>query len=396
MITVGLFLSATPSNGGMFQYSQTIFECLLNLRFERKIKLKVYYFGEYWEPIVKKNIDDCTYVKGNIFGLLLAKLFLLFEIPSSLARALTKLTNPIFSDLYEMDCNIWIFPAQDAISYQLDIRALSSIHDLMHLYEPSFAEVAKGRRLRVRQHRFSNIALHSRGIIVDSTVGKQHVMESFNVPAEKIFLLPYIARKFSGIQFDTKFLDQNYGINRKFLFYPAQFWPHKNHERLIRAAAKSKEKHSDLLLVFTGSLKYEYEKLLKLTEKLGLTNTIKFCGYVSDRDIEAFYQQARALIMPTFFGPTNIPPLEAINHHCPTAVSNIYGMPEQLGDAAIYFNPNSIDSIAETINDLWVDDELCSTLKLNSKKHLQKWNKIEFEKTLFQIIEATNSDIKVS
>jgi len=49
------------------------------------------------------------------------------------------------------------------------------------------------------------------------------------------------------------------------------------------------------------------------------------------------------MIMPTFFGPTNIPPLEAIAVGCPVAVSNIYGMPHQLGDAALYFNPTRVE-----------------------------------------------------
>ena len=71
-----------------------------------------------------------------------------------------------------------------------------------------------------------------------------------------------------------------------------------------------------------------------------------------------FYLRARAMIMPTFFGPTNIPPLEAMATGCPLIVSDVYAMKEQSGDAALYFNPHSPDEIAEKILMLWSDDEL--------------------------------------
>ena len=52
----------------------------------------------------------------------------------------------------------------------------------------------------------------------------------------------------------------------------------------------------------------------------------------------SFYKYAVALVMPTFFGPTNIPPLEAFALGCPVITSNIYGIPEQVGDAALLVN----------------------------------------------------------
>ena len=75
-----------------------------------------------------------------------------------------------------------------------------------------------------------------------------------------------------------------------------------------------------------------------------------------------FYRRARAMVMPTFFGPTNIPPLEAFALGCPVAVSNIYGIPEQVGDAALLFDPNSVEEIADCIERLWQDDALCASL----------------------------------
>lgn len=127
---------------------------------------------------------------------------------------------------------------------------------------------------------------------------------------------------------------------------------------MIEAAALLKDAIPDLHLVFVGSKKEGYKGIHELVEKFKLTRSIYFLGYAPDIDIPEFYRRARAMIMPSFFGPTNIPPLEAIALGCPVAVSDIYGMPEQMGDAALYSDPNNVNDIAEKIYIIWTDDKL--------------------------------------
>lgn len=74
---------------------------------------------------------------------------------------------------------------------------------------------------------------------------------------------------------------------------------------------------------------------------------------------------------------------------CPVAVSNIYGMPEQIGDAGLKFNPNSIDEIADTLLRLWNDDKLCKSLTQKGFEQAKKFTQDEFNKKLLKIIEST-------
>ena len=90
--------------------------------------------------------------------------------------------------------------------------------------------------------------------------------------------------------------------------------------------------------------------------------------------------------MPTYFGPTNIPPLEAMACRCPVAVSRIYGMEEQLGDAALYFNPGSIDDISENMINLWINPDLCAELIKKGTKKTQSWGIKTFSMRLEEII----------
>jgi len=93
-------------------------------------------------------------------------------------------------------------------------------------------------------------------------------------------------------------------------------------------------------------------------------------------------------VMPTFFGPTNIPPLEAFALGCPVAVSNIYGMREQVGDAALLFDPNAEEELAMVLHRLWTDDGLCAELSRKGLRRSQQWGPKEFGKRLRTIVDT--------
>jgi glycosyltransferase involved in cell wall biosynthesis len=213
-------------------------------------------------------------------------------------------------------------------------------------------------------------------------------MESYGMTNEKLYILPYVApsyiEKEEGMLNDMR----HYNLPPKFLFYPAQFWKHKNHDKLIRAIGNLLGRIPDLKIVFTGSPKNAYEDVKTLISNLSLSNQIILLGYVPDEDMTAIYRRARALIMPTYFGPTNIPPLEAFSLGCPVAVSRIYGMPEQVGDAALLFDPSSDTEIAEIIYRLWTDDELCNTLSRKGRERAAIWDKNAFEKQFAKIVSS--------
>jgi glycosyltransferase involved in cell wall biosynthesis len=90
--------------------------------------------------------------------------------------------------------------------------------------------------------------------------------------------------------------------------------------------------------------------------------------------------------MPTFFGPTNIPPLEAMALGCPVAVSDIYAMPEQLNGAGLLFDPTSVEQIAAALHRLWTDDELCMDLARKGVERTKQWAQPQFTEHLRQIV----------
>jgi glycosyltransferase involved in cell wall biosynthesis len=375
----------------MFQYAQSLLDALQSLP-RQDYEVVVAYVGKEWGQVLSGYVIENNKVLGGKWGLFIANVFLATRVPASWVRSVSSWLNPISHQLRGLDCDLWIFPAQDAVSYQLGVPALSTVHDLMHRYEPHFPEVVKGGRYRIREHRFWNLAWQSKGVLVDSEMGRQHVVESYGVPDDKVFPLPYVGARSDSQSISVVEFDAKYQLPSKFLFYPAQFWAHKNHAALIRVTASLKSEYPDLHLVFTGALLHEYENLVALVEKLGMTDSVTFCGYVPDCDLSGFYSRARALFMPTFFGPTNIPPLEAMLYACPMAVSGVYGMPEQLGDASLFFDPHSEESMARSMAQLWNDEELCQSLKRNGVRRLATWNARTFAERLCQILNQVTAN----
>jgi glycosyltransferase involved in cell wall biosynthesis len=269
------------------------------------------------------------------------------------------------------------------MAYMVPVKALSTIHDLMHRYEGQFPEVSG---FRLREYHYKETCKTVKGILVDSQTGKNQVIESYRADPAKIYVLPYTAPAYMYEDHQTD-VALKYGLPSKFFFYPAQFWQHKNHELIIRAMAAVKNKIPDICFVFSGAPKNHYETLLKLMKELGVSENVVITGYISNEDISSIYKLARALIMPTYFGPTNIPPLEAMTVGCPVAVSDIYGMPEQIGDGGILFDHQSVSALAEVLHELWTNDERCHELSEKGKQRAQQLGRDSFDQKLMEIIE---------
>jgi len=384
---IGLFLSATPHGGGIFQYSQSILDATLALPKDR-YELIVACASQQWMPLIPTNSVRILRLRYDSFmwQRFKGRLWLLTGIPLSFWRKYCTFLIPDVRRIIDENCDLWIFPAQDTWSYLLPVPSLSVIHDLMHLYERRFPEVSSGLMFKQREKHFENACRNSIGILVDSMVGKTHVMESYKVDDTLIYILPYTAPSY--IENEKSNGNNSYNLPSKFFFYPAQFWKHKNHELLIRSVGYLRHRIPDIKMVFAGSPKNAYAEIKNLVSNLRLSDHITFLGYVPDEHIASIYRRATALIMPTFFGPTNIPPLEAFSLGCPVAVSNIYGMPEQVGDAALLFNPSSETEIATVMYRLWTDEELCDTLSRKGKERAAIWNKGSFQKRFGAILNS--------
>ncbi|MFC1786335.1 glycosyltransferase family 4 protein [Candidatus Neomarinimicrobiota bacterium] len=354
MKKIGLYLDAVIT-GGTFQYNLSILEVFRSFP-KDQFSTIIAYTSKLWESYLQKENISAVKINRTIFS----RLWFQTRTPLWLWRNTGKYFDTFSKSFIQQKCDLWIFPSQDIWSYSLPLPVLGTAHDLMHRYERQFPESGSRKEYNIREKHYSRMCKKAKGILVDSSLGKQQLIESYHVPNSKVHVLPFIAPKY--IHETKNSVSLKYNLPQKYLFYPAQFWEHKNHKALVRAISLIIAKLPDLKMVFVGSPNNGFTSLNNLIKKLGLQKVFIFLEQVPDEQMKGLYANARALIMPTFFGPTNIPPLEAFACGCPVAVSNIYGMPEQVGDAGLLFNPRSDVEIADSIYKLWTDNDIIQNL----------------------------------
>jgi glycosyltransferase involved in cell wall biosynthesis len=176
--------------------------------------------------------------------------------------------------------------------------------------------------------------------------------------------------------------------NGEYIFYPANFWQHKNHDRLLKALKWLKiEKGLNVNAVLTGHEVANGFPILEKIREYGIENQVKYLGYLNVEQIVQLYSKARFMVFPSLYEGFGMPLVEAMAVGCPVAASNLTSLPEIGGDAADYFDPFSIESIGSTIEKLWMDSSHRNQLIKKGYKRAQDFSTIKLadsHKRIFQ------------
>ncbi len=407
---LGVFFIGNPQSGGLYQYSLNILDSLKDRR----------------DEIIVFNLSGADYPLGKYRGFF--KTSGMLRLMSSVRRyaagigsrirvsrenqpiASASTTSQIFSrntarilkllvKLHGINLNV--FTAPTSLSFMLDTPFIMPIHDLQHRLNPQFPEVSADGMVQQREYLYSNAISQAAAILVDSEIGKGDVLNCYEVDKEKIKVLPFTHPNYLRNDYTQAELDRTsrkYRLPPRFFFYPANFWAHKNHEAITRALAYIRKNHrQEIPIVFVGSEKggySRYENVKALTRQLEIEDLVHYLGYVPNEDIGCLYRLAEGLVMPTYFGPTNIPYLEAFALGCPVIGSDIRGVREQIGDAGLLVNPDSAEDIAATILKIWNDKELRKALIDKGYARVNQWGFEQFAATLNRIINEATGALK--
>jgi len=303
--------------------------------------------------------------------------------------------------------DLMFYSEPNPLSFETRIPYVMAIHDLQHRLQPEFAEVSADGEWERREYMFRNGARYATLLLADSEVGKEDILNFYSpygVTPDRVEVLPFLPASYLAVNLSEREQHRvraTYRLPERYLFYPAQFWPHKNHARIVQALGLLKhERGLKVSVAFCGSYTGEirqgtFDEVQTLSSKLGLEKEIHYLGYVPDEDMSALYAGAVALVMPTFFGPTNIPVLEAWAFGCPVLTSDIRGIREQTGNAAILADPRSVEAIAEGIYQLWTDENLRRILSDRGRERLASYTADDYRRRLIEIVEEAKARVQV-
>ena len=133
-----------------------------------------------------------------------------------------------------------------------------------------------------REYRFRNGARDATLLLADSEVGKEDILNfygPYGVTPDKVKVLPYLPACYLAMDVsegERQRVRTIYHLPERYLFYPAQFWPHKNHARIVQALGLLKQEHRlQVSVVFCGSNAGEirertFHEVMSLSSQLGV------------------------------------------------------------------------------------------------------------------------------
>jgi glycosyltransferase involved in cell wall biosynthesis len=223
-----------------------------------------------------------------------------------------------------------------------------TLHDLLHRELPSlFSRPERAfRRLA-----YERAARNATRVVTVSEHARRQIVERLGIDAQRVVTIH------SGIDHGrfTPTGPVESPLPGRFVLYPANLWPHKNHERLIAALARV----GGVALVLTGAPSPRLGALQDAARREGVE--LRHLGYVDD--LAPLYRGASAVVFPSLAEGWGAPVVEAMACGCPVAASNAAAVVEAAGGAALHFAPRDVSAMADAIRRVIGDDDLREELR---------------------------------
>ncbi|QYM79769.1 glycosyltransferase family 4 protein [Horticoccus luteus] len=251
------------------------------------------------------------------------------------------------------------------------LPSINLIVDLLHKDLPAALPVEE---VNYRHEWFSTIAAQATFFQCISHYTAERLQYHYHIPAERCFVthIPVHQR----LRPDHVVKAESSPVAKPFFFYPANFWPHKNHEVLLLAyrGYVALSKSAAWPLVFTGHPDERTVQLRLLVSQLGLNDRVHFLGHLSTPQFAALWSQAGALVYPSRHEGFGIPLLEAMAYRCPIIAARTTSIPEIAGDACLYVDPSDTASISSALQQVSADAQLRTALVRAGKIRLRTFS----------------------
>jgi len=306
----------------------------------------------------------------------------LFSLRSSICRAVSlsgrsglyKFTSDFafekIRDLMDAESDVVYTPTPVLRCFNSHRPTVLTMHDIQHVHHPEF--FSWPRRLS-RKVTYGLSARHASYLQANSQYTKEDLLRHFNwLSLEQVEVIPsgVLVEKFAAPAAADSLSDR-YSLPNRFLFFPAQLWPHKNHLTVLKALKQIETGHGARIpLVLTGEKYSAAPQIFKFIEEQSM-GYVRHVGKVPFQNMVALYQKAAFMITATLHESSSLPILEAAAAGTPIIGSRIPPI-EELGQVLKLnlFDPLDVDGLARLILALWNDEKTASTQAAHNREHI--------------------------
>jgi len=276
-------------------------------------------------------------------------------------------------------------------------KKIVAVHDVIAEKYPEL--VFKSRKNRFFWDAKTWLAVRQADLVLTvSRFSQQGISQHFGIPESEIRVVTEGAGKsFYPVKDKEEIgrilLHHNLDESTRFILYVGGIAPHKNLSVLVRAFSRlmNEAGYERLKLVLVGDYKHDVflmdETLKKTMNQKAFREKVVFSGYVPDEELNLLYNAAEVFVLPSFCEGFGLPALEAMS--CGTVVigSNTTSVPEVVGDAGLFFEPDNEQELTDCLRRVLNDDQLREKLGRRSLKRAAtfSWEKSACE--MLQVIQ---------
>lgn len=363
-LNVAFYISSSKKVGGGFQYEYKAVSLLLNANFD-DINILI--------------MTDIRNVVLEYTEMGIETIFIKYRQEDD-----TLISMEEFLTRRNIDLVYFLTPSNKAKEL-INIPYIMTVWDLCHRDFNEFPEVRNNNEFEKREERYATLLKKAIKVTTDSELGKKNICYRYGIDESRVKILKFLPQTMNNDKYIN--IKEKHNISNNYIYYPAQFWAHKNHIYILKALKILKEQY-DLIIdaIFTGSDYGNLNYILEKAHEFDIKKQVHYLGFVDEEEIPNLYKQSIALVMPTYFGPTNIPPLEAFSLNVPVCYSDLDGLREQVGEAAFLMNLKNPESLANHILTIMKDEDIVNKKILLGQDIINSWTNEDFLNTIYNIL----------
>ncbi len=364
LIDIRSLLEDQPS--GVSQYTENLLKNLLQIDQQNQYFL----FANCWQAEKRNNLLNKYPWLAERKGVSLK----LFNYPNKLFNSAVNFLRYPQIDKLVGGADLFFAPNLQFISVSRRCRKVITVHDLSYEIFPQF--LSERRKIWHTIIRPKKLLSQADSLIAVSANTQKDLRDIYQIPESKIKVIYPAAGPLAP--------EEKHLIKDKYILSLATFEPRKNLASLLLAFEKlvSQEKFKDYKLILAGARGWKTAEIEKLIKK---DQRVRVLGYVSEKEKAQLLRGAAVFVYPSFYEGFGMPPLEAMSAGTPVIAAAAGSLPEVLGSAALYVQPQDIYDLAQALADLLSSPQLSAELRQAGRQRAAQYT---WSRTAAQTLEV--------